>query len=165
MCIRDRNKTSIGFGIARRLYAVSAVVSLALAALAVYAWVSLHQAAELANFTEKNRVPQLAAMSELELNVTQVSLQIRHAILARNPKELQDTLQYIADKRRHMDELLGAYEKRLFSPEGKAHFGQLPPLITEFWKAGEANIALIRDGKKDEAFAYLVDVTLSLIHI
>ena len=74
------NKTSIGFGIARRLYAVSAVVSLALAALAVYAWVSLHQAAELANFTEKNRVPQLAAMSELELNVTQVSLQIRHAL-------------------------------------------------------------------------------------
>ena len=36
------NKTSIGFGIARRLYAVSAVVSLALAALAVYALSLIH---------------------------------------------------------------------------------------------------------------------------
>ena len=86
------NKTSIGFGIAKRLYAVSALISLGLAALAVYAWVSLHQAAEKAAFTEKNRVAQLNAMAELELNVTQTSLQLRHAMLARNPQELQDTL-------------------------------------------------------------------------
>ena len=154
------NKTSIGFGIAKRLYAVSALISLGLAALAVYAWVSLHQAAEKAAFTEKNRVAQLNAMAELELNVTQTSLQLRHAMLARNPQELQDTLNYIGEKRKHMDELLGAFEKRLFSPEGKAHFVQLPPVIAEFWKAGEANIALIQAGKKDEAFAYLVDVTI-----
>jgi methyl-accepting chemotaxis protein len=151
---------STGFGIAKRLYAVIAAISLTLAALAVYAWVSLHQAADLAQFTEKNRVAQLNAMAELELNVTQVSLQIRHAMLSRNPQELQDTLQYIGEKRKHMDELLGAFEKRLFSPQGKAHFATLPPVIAEFWKAGEANIALIQDGKKDEAFAYLVDVTI-----
>ena len=51
--------TSTGFGIARRLYALSTIIGLALASLAVYAWVSLHQAADLAEFTEKNRVAQL----------------------------------------------------------------------------------------------------------
>jgi len=155
------NNTSTGFGFAKRLYAVSAAISLALAALAVYAWVSLHEAAEAAAFTEKNRVAQLNAMAELELNVTQTSLQLRHAILARNPQELQDTLNYIGDKRKHMDQVLGDFEKRLFSPEGKAHFGQIAPVMAEFWRAGEANIALIQQGDKDGAFAYLVDTTIS----
>lgn len=85
-------KTTNGFGIARRLLAVSGVISVALAALAVFSYISLRASSDLADFTEKNRVPQLQAMSELELNVTQVSLQIRHAILARNPQELQSTL-------------------------------------------------------------------------
>ena len=154
------NKMSTGFGIAKRLYAVIAAISLTLAALAVYAWVSLHQAADLADFTENNRVPQLNTMAELELSVTQVSLQIRHAMLSRNPQELQATLQYIGEKRKHMDELLGAFEKRLFSPQGKAHFATLPPLLAAFWKTGEANILLIQEGRKEEAFAFLVDNTI-----
>ncbi|MDR7152304.1 methyl-accepting chemotaxis protein [Hydrogenophaga palleronii] len=62
--------------------------------------------------------------------------------------------------RKHMDEALAAYEKRLFTPEAKAHFTTLPPLLSEFWKVGGANIALIQEGKKEEAFAYLVDVTI-----
>jgi methyl-accepting chemotaxis protein len=148
------------FGIARRLYAVSGLITVALAALALYAYFSLHQAADLADHTETDRVPQLEAMTELELNVTQVSLQIRHAILARNAQELDSTLTYISDKRKHMDEVLGGFEKRLFSPEGKAHFTKLPPLVGEFWKIGEANIALIKEGKKEEAFAFLVDKTI-----
>jgi methyl-accepting chemotaxis protein len=148
------------FGIARRLYAVGAVISFALAALGAYAYASLNDAARLAGFTESARVPQLNTMADMELSVTQVSLQIRHAILARDAQELQSTLAYIADKRRHMDDALRAYEGRLFTPEGKAHFATLPPLLAGFWKTGEANIALIQQGRKDEAFAYLVDVTI-----
>ena len=36
----------------------------------------------------------------MELNVTRVSLQLRHAILARNAQELEATLADIADKRK-----------------------------------------------------------------
>ncbi|UJW80253.1 methyl-accepting chemotaxis protein [Hydrogenophaga sp. SL48] len=153
-------KSGFSFGIAARLYALSAAVSLALAGLAWYAYTGLHEAADLAAHTESDRVPQLLAMSDLELNVTQVSLQIRHAILARTPEEQQATLDYIAAKRKSMDETLGAFEKRLFSAEGKAHFTKLPPAIADFWKAGEANLALIKEGRKEEAFAYLVDTTI-----
>jgi methyl-accepting chemotaxis protein len=151
---------NIGFGIARRLYAISGLITAALIALALYAHFSLNDAADQAEHTKTDRVPQLQAMAELELNVTQVSLQIRHSILARNPQELNDTLNYIGDKRKHMDEVLAAFEKRLFSPQGKAHFVKLPPAVAEFWKVGETNIALIKEGKKDEAFAYLVDKTI-----
>jgi methyl-accepting chemotaxis protein len=148
------------FGIAKRLYAVSVAIAVALAALGAYAYITLHDASDLAAFTEENRVAQLNAMGELELNVTQVSLQIRHAILARTPQEQQETLAYITSKRQNMDAVLATFEQRLFSPEGKAHFGSLPPVLAAFWKAGEANIALIQQGQKDEAFAYLVDVTI-----
>jgi methyl-accepting chemotaxis protein len=148
------------FGIAKRLYAVSVAIAVALAALGAYAYITLHDASDLAAFTEENRVAQLNAMGELELNVTQVSLQIRHAILARTPQEQQETLAYITSKRQNMDAVMAAFEQRLFSPEGKAHFGSLPPVLAAFWKAGEANIALIQQGQKDEAFAYLVDVTI-----
>ncbi|MDQ7746929.1 methyl-accepting chemotaxis protein [Hydrogenophaga pseudoflava] len=151
---------SIGFGIAKRLYLISGLITSALIALAVYAHFSLNDAAAQADHTKTDRVPQLQAMAELELNVTRVSLQIRHAMLARNPQELNDTLNYIGEKHKHMDEVLAAFEKRLFSPQGKAHFVKLPPAVAEFWKVGEANIALIKEGKKDEAFVFLVDKTI-----
>ena len=153
-------KSGFSFGIAARLYALSLSITLALAGLGWYSYAKLDDAAGKAEFTEKNRVPQLLTMSELELNVTQVSLQIRHAILSRTPEEQGQTLEYIVAKHKHMDEVLSAYEKRLFSEEGKAQYTKLPPAFAEFWKAGEANIALIKEGKKDEAFAYLVDVTI-----
>ncbi|WP_332742722.1 methyl-accepting chemotaxis protein [Hydrogenophaga sp.] len=153
-------KSVFTFSIARRLYAVGIAISVALAALGMYAYTTLNEAADLAGFTESTRVPQLNTMADMELSVTQVSLQIRHAILARNAQELQETLAYIANTRKHMDESLSAYEKRLFSEQGKTHFATLPPLMSNFWKLGEANIALIQEGKKEEAFAYLVDVTI-----
>jgi len=151
---------SFTFGIASRLYLVSGAIIVALAALATYAHFSLADASSKADFTQATRVPQLEATGELELNVTQVSLQVRHAMLARNEQELNATLQYIGEKQKHIDEVLAAYEKRLFSPEGKEHFRSLPPLFADFWKVGGANIALIKEGKKEEAFAFLVDNTI-----
>jgi methyl-accepting chemotaxis protein len=151
---------NFSFGIARRLFAVSIAITLALAALGVYAFTNLRTAADRALHTGDMRVPQLKAMAELELNVTQVSLQLRHAILSRTPEEQARTLAYIGEKRQHMGEVLAAFEKRLFSPEGKAHFATLPPVIAQFWTIGEANLKLIQEGRKEEAFAYLVDNTI-----
>ena len=56
-------------------------------------------------------------MADLELNVTRASLQLRHAMLARNPAELQQTLTDIADKRRAIEALMSAYEAALSTPE------------------------------------------------
>jgi methyl-accepting chemotaxis protein len=153
-------QTGFTFGIARRFYAVSAVITLALAGVAAFSYSSLAGLSEKAHFTQAVRVPQLEAMSDLEINITRVSLQVRHAILARNEQELNATLQNIGEKQKHIDEVLATFEKRLFSPEGKAHFKTLPPLFADFWKVGNANISLIKEGKKEEAFAFLVDNTI-----
>lgn len=153
-------QNSFSFGIARRLFAVSIVITLSLAALGAYAFIQLGSVSRLADNTEHMRVAQLKAMAELELNVTQVSLQLRHAILARTPEELASTLAYIVDKRKGMGTVLDGFEQRLFSADGKEHFTKLPPAIAEFWKVGESNLKLIQAGQKDEAFAYLVENTI-----
>lgn len=151
---------STRLGIAHRLLAIGAVIAVALVALALYAYQTLDSAASKASFTEEVRVAQLTASAALELSVTQTSLQLRHAMLARTPEERAEALNYIGKKRQEIDAILKAYEQRLFSPEGKRNFTKLPPLVAEFWQVGEANIALIQAGLQGEAFAYLVDHTI-----
>ena len=48
----------------------------------------------------------------------------------------------------------------MFDDEGRQAFVPLQGLVNEFWKVGEENLRLIQDGKKDEAFAFLVDRTI-----
>jgi methyl-accepting chemotaxis protein len=148
------------FGIARRLYALSIFISLALVALAVFSYVNLQDAYARAEQTQKLRVPQLSSMASLELSITRVSLQVRHAILSRTPQELDDTLKDIGAKRKLLADTMAVYEKSLFTEEGKTQYAQLPPLMDRFWKIGEENIALIQNNQRAEAFAFLVDRTI-----
>ena len=103
---------------------------------------------------------QLQRIAELELNVTRVSLQLRHAILARDPQELQGALTDIGDKRTRLQATLDAFGKAMVTDAGRRAYAPLPGLMQEFWLAGEENLKLIQAGKKDEAFAFLVDRTI-----
>jgi methyl-accepting chemotaxis protein len=147
-------------GISARLYAVSALLSLALAGVAAFAYFSLREVADMADRTEKMRVPQLQRMAVAELNLTRVSLQVRHAILSRTPQELAATLADLGDKRKLVETALSDYEKNLFTAEGRQRFATIAPLAAQFWEVGSANLKLIQDGRKAEAFAFLVDQTI-----
>lgn len=149
-------------GIAKRLFAASVFISLALIGVLVYASLSLTEVENIANRTESNRVPQLQRMAAIELNITRVSLQLRHAILARTPQELATTLDDVGEKRKLLDKALTEYQTSLFTPAGKDLFAKskVPELMARFWELGGENIKLITDGKKDEAFAFLVDKTI-----
>lgn len=146
--------------IAGRLRAVAVVLSLGLMGAAVFAYWELASVTQSSKRTAENRVPQLAEMAEVELNVIRVSLQLRHAMLARTPDEQEASLNDIAAKRAAIAELLKAYEQRLFTDIGRQRFEKIAPRMVDFWEKGEANLALIKAGKKDEAFAYLVDHTI-----
>ncbi len=148
------------FGIGARLYAVSALVCLALGGVALFAWIALGRVGSLASQTEDRRVPQLQRVAALELNLTRVSLQLRHAMLARTPQELATTLDDVAAKRKLIEQTLADYEKGLFTEQGKALFAGLPPLFARFWEIGDENIRLTRGGQKAEAFAHLVEKTI-----
>ncbi len=147
-------------GIAKRLWIVVIVLSMALAGLAVFAYTRLHAVAEAAQQTERSRVPQLAEADAMELNITRISLQLRHGILARTPDERAAALADIVAKRQLVEKSAGVYKDDLYTERGKAMFAKLPPQLELLWKHAEANVALIQADKKDEAFAYLVDNTI-----
>ena len=147
-------------GIAKRLFAIIALLGVALAGVAYLVTARLSHVVDLAARTESIRVPQLNRMAALELNVTRVSLQVRHAILSRTPEELAATLEDIGAKRKQIEETLASYEKNLFTQAGHDRFASLPPLVAGFWREGEINLTLIQEGKKAEAFAHLVDRTI-----
>ncbi len=147
-------------GISRRLYLVSAVLSAALIGVATLSAVRLEEISRHAEVTGASRVPQLQRAADIELNVTRVSLQLRHAMLARSADEQGAALRDVAAKRALIDETMGAYEKALYTESGRQRFAKLKPTVAAFWQAGEANLKLITDGKKTEAFAFLVDKTI-----
>ena len=146
--------------IGQRLLVVATLVSLGLLGLASFAYFKLDNVKQVARKTEKVRVQQLAQAATTELNVTRVSLQLRHAILARNPAELEGALADIVKKRALIDEAVKAYEATLYTDNGRTVFAKLPGVLEQFWSAGNQNIRLIQDGRKDEAFAFLVDHTI-----
>lgn len=143
--------------ISQRLYGVVALLGLAFGAAAVVTSQRLNAVVAKADSTENQRVPQLVLMAELELNVTRVSLQLRHAMLSRTPEEQAATLADVGAKRKRIEELLTKYEQGLFTQTGKDRFASLPPVVANFWRVGEDNLKLIQSGKRDEAFAFLVD--------
>ena len=147
-------------GIAKRLYLVSILLILALAGVAVAAWLSLGQVGALAEQTGNNRVPQLMRIASVELNVSRVSLQIRHSILVKTPADLAATLADIGAKRKLIEDAMAAFEKSLFTPAGRQAFEKIKPLAATFWEFGGQNIQLIQEGKKDEAFEFLVTKTI-----
>ncbi len=148
------------FGIAKRLYLVSFLLIAALAGVAVAAWLSLTQVAALAERAGTNRTPQMMRIASVELNVTRVSLQIRHSILVRTPADLATTLADIGDKRKLIETALNDFEKGIFTPAGHEVFAKITPLVKTFWELGGENIKLIQDGRKDEAFDFLVAKTI-----
>ncbi len=141
----------------QRLLVINGVMFVLLAAVAVAIWFMMSRISDDADSVRTVNVPQLQRISEMELNVTRVSLQLRHAILARNAQELEATLADIADKRKTIAGAMEGLGQGMFDDEGRQAFVALQGLVNEFWKVGEENLRLIQDGKKDEAFAFLVD--------
>ncbi len=146
--------------ISQRLMLVAVAVAAGLAGLASFAFYQLDDVKKAAQQTENVRVQQLAQAASTELNVTRVSLQLRHAILARNPAELDGALSDIGQKKILIAEAVKAYESTLFTDKGREVFSKLPIVLDKFWSIGAENIRLIQAGQKEEAFAFLVDRTV-----
>jgi methyl-accepting chemotaxis protein len=153
-------KLLANMSLAQRLYLLSALLIAALGGVAVVAWFSLGNAAKQVDSVGDMRVPQMERISGVELDVTRVSLQLRHAMLVKTPSDVSATLNDIADKRKRIEATLAEFEKALFTAAGREAFAKIAPHAKEFWPIAESNIALIQAGKKDEALAMLVDKTI-----
>lgn len=146
--------------LARRLWLISTVLILVMVAGGVTSWSLMNNLSQdVASINQRN-VPQLQYIADIELDVTRVSLQLRHAILARNQQELRTTLADIEAKKARLVENMQRFSKGMDDAAGRAAYAPLPALMQEFGRVGTLNIELIVSGKKDEAFAFLVDQTI-----
>ena len=143
-------------GLIRSLFAALALTALALLGVAATTWVTLNQVSGETEDAANRLVPQLARMSSMELAVTRTSLNLRHGMLVHSAEDLQKVLDDIGTKRLLIDKELKGFADNVKSPRGKLLSDQLREQLGLFWKAGEANIALITAGKKAEAFDHLV---------
>ena len=146
--------------VSQRLYLATLLIATALLGVTALAWSQLSHVREIAVRTETARVAQLQRISDIELNLTRASLQLRHAMLVRNSADLQTTLADIAEKKRHIDRGFADFERALFTAEGRAAFARMAPLAQAFWTVANANVRLIEESRKDEAFDALVQKTI-----
>jgi methyl-accepting chemotaxis protein len=147
-------------GLAQRLYLLSGLVIAALGGVSIVTWFSLGSTAVETDSLGSMRAPQMERIASVELDVTRVSLQLRHAMLVKSASDVTGTLNDIADKRKRIDATLAEFEKELFTAAGREAFAKIAPHAKGFWPIADANIALIQAGKKDEAFAMLVEKTI-----
>lgn len=155
-----KNHSSLSLNIGQRLMVVVSLLSLGLMALASYTFWQLENVKDTARHTESVLVRQLGQAAATELNVTRISLQLRHAILSRDANEMGGALGDIDDKRNLVEKAVKDYEALLFTPAGRSLFAQLPVALESFWSVAAQNVQLIREGRKAEAFAFLVDHTI-----
>ena len=144
----------------RKLTLITGTLIALLVALSAIVWVAMGQVARDASRINDENVPALLTIADMELNVTRTSLQLRHAMLARNPQERDEALADIAAKKARLTQLLGQLDQPDAPPESRELVQTLTRLLNSFWQEGEANVALIREGRKEEAFAFLVDRTI-----
>ncbi len=101
--------------------------------------------------------PQLLRMAEMELTLTRISLQARHAILARTPAELQATQADIGQLAQRLDDLADTFESSLSTERGRALFNEVKARKTRFWEEAGRVIGHVEAGRRDQAFAHLVE--------
>jgi len=150
-------------GIARRLYAVSILLIVALAGAAAMAWVQLGKVGSLAQATDHTRVPQLTRIATIELSITQISLQIRHVMLVRSPESIKETLADIDTKYRRIADNDAAFLADLKDPKARDEFVNVwQKLEQEFKPIADRNLRLAVEGRTDEAVAVLVGETIPM---
>ena len=144
----------------RLLLATGSLLAI-LAATAITVWLLMNQFGEQTKQINAVNVPQLQRIAEIELEVTRASLQLRQAILARNPAERDAAIADIQDKKRLLETRLTEFENAVEPQDRAPETADLRALMTAFWAVGERNVALILEGRNADAFAFLVDNTIA----
>jgi hypothetical protein len=116
---RETHELFLQFGIKRQRVLFPTPRS----ALALDAGFELGGSARMADQAASVRAPMLQRIAQVELDVTRVSLQIRHAMLVKTPDDLAHTLAYIGTKQGEITANLKAW---LSLPAGKQAFMMQP---------------------------------------
>jgi hypothetical protein len=146
------------------LTSISARIGLLLGAIALcgallVAW-SLNEVAQMRKETRRAAdvlTPQLLRMSEMELTLTRISLQARHAILSRTPQELDATLAEVGALAKRLDTLFEEFGANVSTPSGTTLFAEVKGRKAHFWEQAGQVVEHVKADRRPEAFAHLVE--------
>jgi methyl-accepting chemotaxis protein len=143
--------------ISARVGLMAAVFAVIGSALAAFGFRAMQHATEREHRSANYLTPQLERIGQMYLTLTRISLQSRHAMLARNPQELDDTLKDIARLSGELERLTAEFERNIQSEKERELFGRVKERRTAFLAEAQAVLDHIKAGRKDEAFAHLAD--------
>jgi methyl-accepting chemotaxis protein len=143
--------------IAARLGLLLALFSLLGAGLVAWALTEVNQMRKETRHAADVLTPKLLRMAEMELTLTRISLQARHAILSRTPAELQATVGEIGKLSKRLDTLTAEVEATLSTEQGRVLFAEVKSKKDHFWQQAGKVVEHVGAGRRDEAFAHLVD--------
>ena len=147
--------------IARRLYAASALIILALSMLTMASWAELSRVTALASQAGTVRVKQLELIASTELSVSQVLLSVRHGMLVKTPQDVEAAVDDIQSRRAQISRNDDAFLNQLTTPADREAFkNNWLHLQEETWPVADANMKLVREGQNNEAFAMLAQKTI-----
>jgi signal transduction histidine kinase/CheY-like chemotaxis protein/HPt (histidine-containing phosphotransfer) domain-containing protein len=138
----------------------SSILLAGMLTLSATVWVLTARILAEAQVARDLRTQQLLRISDVELNVTRASLQLRHALLTGSVAERDAALADAGAKLDIYDKTLAAFGAALDEPESQQAFAALPALSRTFKQTVLRNAQLILDAKQAEAFAFLNDFTI-----
>jgi len=149
-----------GLSLSARLYVVSFALIAALVAVTASAWHQLSDVRDLTYRTGKVKVLQLALIASTELKVSQALSDIRQAMLAKSPEEIDAAAQAVQLKRKQISKNDADFLAEITEQAGRDAFKRDWLDLQEVsWPVAEKNLALVKAGQHDEARTMLAETT------
>ena len=139
------------------LFAVFGAVSLLVTAVAAVAFFKLSEADLGMQRVADRLYPQAVLISSTDGMVIRISLEVRHAMLARTAAERDEALARIGSLRKELVQTLDLAEAKLSTDEGRKRFAEVRKASANFWRLAEAMMPSIMAGDVATGMTMLVD--------
>ncbi len=144
---------------ARRLCVVVGLPLLALGPLAIFAYGGISVLRVDTHDAERVRTVQLASLSTLEAEVTQATLRLQQAALARTAAEAEATLGDVAADGRRLGQAVAPGAGPHATAADREQFARLPSLLARFKEQHAAATHLVNIDRRHEASELLMQQT------
>lgn len=143
-----------------RLYVVSLTLIAALVAVTASAWQQLGEVQGLTHRTGNVKVLQLSLIASTELKVSQALSDIRQAMLAKSPEEIEQAARAVQQKREQISKNDADFLAEITDQAGRDAFKRDWLDLQEVsWPVAQKNLQLVKDGQQEEALAMLAQTT------
>jgi methyl-accepting chemotaxis protein len=146
----DDRKKSLPIGL--RLVLSFGFMLTALVAVGAVSWWTLERIEHAVQRTTQTYVPQVKRISDAQTLMLRLSLEVRHAMLAKTPQERDETLVRIGEARAEQLALLKQFEAEISTDRGRELVRRIRDADTTFWSVATQVVDQVKAGRIDEAY-------------